>query len=133
MPSPGVSERARAWFSGLFPNWQRREGSFSSAAKACKQVRHDPSGHDDEIRFDNTAIEFNWGSMRRGPHKDKVFPVVTVVLVKADPAGDFFSDDSYVLIRGLGSVRTLGKNDGNILIGDACLIEFVDQGPHEIP
>ena len=67
------------------------------------------------------------------PHKDKVFPVVTVVLVKADPAGDFFSDDSYVLIRGLGSVRTLGKNDGNILIGDACLIEFVDQGPHEIP
>ena len=58
---------------------------------------------------------------------------MTVVLVKADPAGDFFSDDSYVLIRGLGSVRTLGKNDGNILIGDACLIEFVDQGPHEIP
>ena len=120
-------------FLDCFPTGNAGKDHFSSAAKACKQVRHDPSGHDDEIRFDNTAIEFNWGSMRRGPHKDKVFTDVTVVLVKAAPAGGFFSADSYVLIRGLGSVRTLGKNDGNILIGDACLIEFVDQGPHEIP
>ena len=59
---------------------------------------------------------------------------MTVVLVKADPAGDFFSDDSYAPHAGVWArCVPLGKNDGNILIGGACLIEFVDQGPHEIP
>ena len=101
------------------------QDELAAAAVTGKEMGRNTVDDDDFIGVDDVFIEFQRCAEFRRAKVDEG-RIHAIVLISLDTADDFFATDDDVFFRCLSAVRTLGKDDVNVVIRDAGQVQFVD-------
>ena len=108
-----------------------RQDELAAAAVTGKEMGRNAVDDDDFVGVDDVFIEFQWCAELGRTEVDES-RIHAVVLIGLDAADDFFAADEDVFFRRLGAVRALGKDDVDVVIGDAGQVQFVDDIDKEL-
>ena len=102
------------------------QDGFASAAKTGHGMEGYGAGQDDFIGLDDVRVEIDVIAMRRRPDFGQLRRIAAVVADDFDALDHVFAADDDVFFRRMGPVRPLGRDDGNLFVPDAGLVQFID-------
>ena len=103
-----------------FKTGDARQDELAAAAVTGKEMGRNAVDDDNFVGVDDVFIEFQWCAELGRTEVDES-RIHAVVLIGLDAADDFFA-----------AVRALGKDDVDVVIGDAGQVQFVDDIDKEL-